>query len=446
MTSAQRSAPRARAARAVTAEPAVAAPGDGRERLLRAMVLAAAQHGFAKASVARVLELSGASRSTFYGYFPNREECFLAAQREAAKRALRCVGADGESAVRLSVALEEALVRAAENPAAARLLLIETPGAAPAARAQSERFLARVEAAIETSIRPPHTPQLPASALLDGVAGVISARLLNDRGESLPSLKDELLRWGSSYVSSPWERRLSEGEWMRLGRALPPAEPGRGADVSLLPRGRSALEPAAGAASRRRRIVVATAQVVARKGFAASTVAEIVAAARVPRSAFYSQFSGKEAAFLAVQEEVLRETMAAAATKFVVGGSWQERVWNGLEALVYYVAERPDLARAGILEVAAAGTPAISRLHESALAFTLFLEEGFRLHPPLTDSRVLSEAIAFAIQGQMRRVVRNLGAGRLPEALPLCCHLALAPFIGPRASLELVSRKAEAAA
>lgn len=425
--------------------PGVAAPGSGRERLLAAMVRAVAQHGYVGASVSRVVELAGTSRAVFYEHFSNREDCFLAAQQEAAERALRCLGAEGTPRVRPAAALEDVLVRAAENPASSQVLLVETAGASPAARVQHEAFIGRVEGVIDRALDSRSAPQLTTSSLLDGVAGVIAIRLLQDEGDTLPGLARDLLAWGRAYAMPAGEDRLSREEWNLLGRSLTPAEPGREADMSLLPRGRSALDSAAGAASRRRRIVVATAQAAARKGFASLTVADIVAAARVPRSAFYSQFPGKQGAFLAVQEDVLREAMAATAARFALGSSWPERLWNGLEGLLYYLAERPDLAFAGFVEVQSAGTAAILRSHQNCLAFTLFLEQGFRQRQrPEPRQRVCSEAIAFAIQGIVRRALLCDGAGGLPELLPQCSHLALAPFIGARQSLEFVTEKARA--
>jgi AcrR family transcriptional regulator len=405
------------------------------------MAQAVARDGYAGASVTRVIELAGVSRATFYEHFDNREDCLLTAQRGAAERARRCIGAEDGRRVRLSAAIEDILVRAAENPAAAQLLLIAAPGATKAVRHQSERFLAAIEAVIDDSLEARPAPQLPAASLLDGIAGVIATRLLQGDGDTLPCLSRDLLAWSRAYRLPAGERRLSQAEWTALGRSLAPAEPAREADLSLLPRGRSALDPAAGAALRRRRIVAATAQLVSRKGFAGLTVADITAAARVPRSGFYAQFAGKEDAFLAVQDEFLHEAIGAAASRFALGSSWPERVWNGLEGLLYYIAERPDLAHAGIVEMHSAGPRASLRSSETCLAFTLFLEEGFRrLGGPEGDARPCGEAIAFAIQGAMRRAILAAGPGRLPELLPLCSHIALAPFIGPGRSLELVER------
>ena len=56
-----------------------------RERLVEAMTVVAARHGYAEASVARVVKQAGMSRATFYDHFENRDDCFLAAFRRAAE-------------------------------------------------------------------------------------------------------------------------------------------------------------------------------------------------------------------------------------------------------------------------------------------------------------------------------------------------------------------------
>jgi AcrR family transcriptional regulator len=452
MTSAPLSRPIAQARNTATAEadetktlsrPSVTAPGSSRERLLEAMVRAVARHGHAGASVSRVVELAGASRATFYEHFSNREECFLAAQRSVAERALGFIEVAGNSDVRLSAALEEVLVRAVENPGATRLLLVECPGSSSAARSEHERFLATVERRIDACLRPDRALQIAVGPLLDGVLGMIAMRLLHGEAATLPRLARGLIVWASSYRLAPGEHRLTERNWVELGRSIPPAEFGKREDVALLPRGRSAATSAETAAIRRERIIDATARIVAEKGFAALTVAEVVAAARVPRNAFYAQFDGKQSAFLAAQNLILRDAMGAAAAEFVLGENWPDRVWRGLKGLLYYIAERPDLARVSVLEAQAAGEEAVLRSQSGCTAFTLFLEEGYRQDPRGAFlPSVTSGAVAFAIQGMMRRTLLRGRADRLPELLPHCAHLALAPFIGPQRSLEFVTVKA----
>jgi AcrR family transcriptional regulator len=453
VTSGRHSKPIAAAASASGAEPIgtqalqhpdLAAPGSVRERLLDATVRVAGRRGYAGASVSQIAELAGTPRATFYEHFSNREESFLAAQRGVAERALRCIGAEGSTRVRLPGVLEDVLVRAAENPASARLLLIEGAGASKAARSEHARFLATAEGTIDASLQSGQALQITGAALLDGITGTIAMRLLGGKTATLPGSAAGLLAWARSYRLGPGESRLAEREWTALGRAMAPAEPDQSREVTLLPRGRSALGLADTAEQRCDRIVEATAKVVARRGFAALTVADLVAAARVPRSAFYAQFDGKQAAFLAAQERVLREAMGAAAAEFVLGESWQERVWKGLRALLYHMGERPHLARLCVLEAEAAGEEAVLRSHATCMAFTLFVEEGYRQDPRGASlPAVCSGAIAFAIQGAIRRALLRKGADRLPELLPQCAHLALAPFIGASRALDFVTGMAE---
>src|SRR5450755_2520420 len=76
---------------------------------------------------------------------------------------------------------------------------------------------------------------------------------------------------------------------------LPPLE--------RLPSGRHRLTREAVVESQRGRLVYAIAQVVAEKGYAAATVADVVDRASVSRSTFYDQFPDKETCFLAAFNE-----------------------------------------------------------------------------------------------------------------------------------------------
>ena len=76
-----------------------------------------------------------------------------------------------------------------------------------------------------------------------------------------------------------------------------------------LPRGRHKLSPEVVRTSQRERIVRAMVELVAEHGYAATTVPNVVAAARVSRNAFYEHFTDKTDCFLAVCDEVTRELL-----------------------------------------------------------------------------------------------------------------------------------------
>ncbi|MGA8015766.1 MAG: helix-turn-helix domain-containing protein, partial [Candidatus Dormiibacterota bacterium] len=70
-----------------------------------------------------------------------------------------------------------------------------------------------------------------------------------------------------------------------------------------LPRGRSRLPEALVQRDQRERILRSMVETVAEQGYAAATVGEVVARARVSRSSFYAQFSDKEDCFVTASAE-----------------------------------------------------------------------------------------------------------------------------------------------
>src|SRR5882757_7019395 len=69
-----------------------------------------------------------------------------------------------------------------------------------------------------------------------------------------------------------------------------------------LPRGRHALAPEEVVADQRRRLIEAVPRVVAKHGYEAMSVADIVKAAAVSRNAFYNNFGDKQECFAAAHE------------------------------------------------------------------------------------------------------------------------------------------------
>ena len=57
-----------------------------RERLIAAMLKAAAELGYRETNVQDVIDRAGVSRPTFYEHFANKEDCFLAAFDASARR------------------------------------------------------------------------------------------------------------------------------------------------------------------------------------------------------------------------------------------------------------------------------------------------------------------------------------------------------------------------
>jgi AcrR family transcriptional regulator len=172
------------------------------------------------------------------------------------------------------------------------------------------------------------------------------------------------------------------------------------------------------------------------------TVGDVVATAGVTREAFYAQFRGKGDAFLAVQAFGLERSVSLTAGRFFGSDSWRDRVWGGLEAMLSYVAGQRDLVFVDLVESFAAGPAAIRRSFENRMAYTLFLEDGYRQRLEAEAlPRICSEAIAGAIHELMRRQVVAGRTERMLEILPQVVYVTLAPFAGPEAALRLIEER-----
>lgn len=128
-----------------------------------------------------------------------------------------------------------------------------------------------------------------------------------------------------------------------------------------LPRGRHRLTPAEVADSQRQRILVAAIQSIGERGYHVTTVADIVAAAKVSRTTFYQQFLDKEACFIAAYgygldrlEETVRATLSRQEAR-IAQADWRARTAAELSAYLDALAAEPALARCLHVEVLAAG-------------------------------------------------------------------------------------------
>jgi AcrR family transcriptional regulator len=419
------------------------------------MTQVAARHGYREASVARVVEQAGVSRATFYEHFADKEGCFLAAFERGASRmelAIPQIEAEYSPALRAAQLLEDLLDSIVGDPAAARVLLVEALAGGPAVRQAHQRFMQAVEATFERWLDGPgengYRLDIPGRAIMEGVSGILIIRSFRGEAASVGELRDGLLAWLYAYSVPEERQRTTPARWSQLGAAVAAAAPGTAfaaveQPVARLPRGRNAAAPEVVAAEHRARILEAVAELARTKGFETMTVADIVKRGAITREAFYTLFRSKEDAFLAAQTVGLQESIALTAARFFGGAeTWPLRVWEGLEGLLGFVATRPDLVYLDVIESFAVGTAAIRRSFDNRMAYTLFLEDGYRQRPAAERlPRLCSEAVVGAILGLMRWRILESRTEQMLELLPQAAYLALAPFIGPTAAVRLVEAK-----
>jgi AcrR family transcriptional regulator len=135
-------------------------------------------------------------------------------------------------------------------------------------------------------------------------------------------------------------------------------------EVEQLPRGRHRLTRAAVEHSQRERLLLAMTQSVAERGYARTTVADVLRRARVSRETFYEQFRNKEDCFLAAYDaaaSIVAEAMTGALGPADLPAGVEARLERLLSRYLATLAAEPAVARAFLVEVYAAGPAALAR-------------------------------------------------------------------------------------
>jgi AcrR family transcriptional regulator len=200
----------------------------------------------------------------------------------------------------------------------------------------------------------------------------------------------------------------------------------------------------AGSETRRRMILEAMVRVVGRKGYKATSVADVIEEADVSRTTFYKHFEDKHECFLAAYDLLTEQVLERVIANCDGEQAWVERVRVGLATIVEMFALDPELARTAIVEVAAAGADARQRHWNAIVRFTEFLADGEELAGGAELPENISLMAAGAVSGLIFDELLTGRAERLPQLLPDLLFALLVPYIGPGAATEEM-RKAAAA-
>ena len=160
-----------------------------RMRILSSMVAVACDQGPQAVTVARVVEHAGVSRKTFYDFFDDTSDCLIEALERIvaviAQRAREGHGSERPWVDRVRGSLLAILEFFDEEPALARLCVIDSAAVGPAVLVRRRALLDRLAAEVDEGREVARSEPLPLAAqgVVGGVFAVIHARLLKaDQG------------------------------------------------------------------------------------------------------------------------------------------------------------------------------------------------------------------------------------------------------------------------
>jgi AcrR family transcriptional regulator len=172
-----------------------------RGRLLDAVVEVIAEEGYLDTTVHKVLTRAGISRRTFYEIFTDKEDCFLAAYREAADHVTKLVrSACRDSATperRIEIGLRTMLEFVEREPKVARACVVEAMAAGEKARKRRAKTMTRltgvVADALEERCESRDEALLRARMLTGGVHEMVYDSLARGKAKGISELVEEVV-------------------------------------------------------------------------------------------------------------------------------------------------------------------------------------------------------------------------------------------------------------
>ena len=182
----------------------------------------------------------------------------------------------------------------------------------------------------------------------------------------------------------------------------------------------------------RERMLLAMTQAVAEKGYAATTVADVVRIAGVSRRTYYEQFGDKQDCFLEAYRAGAGLVMAELieALRDFPDEDWRARVGFGMQTFTEVLAREPAFARVFFVDVLGAGPEAVAERRQAfdlfANGWRLLADRAERQDPAIRHTpELVLHALVGAIAEVVLRQILSDGAETLPELAPALTELSV---------------------
>jgi AcrR family transcriptional regulator len=196
--------------------------------------------------------------------------------------------------------------------------------------------------------------------------------------------------------------------------------------------------------SERERILRAISELCAERGYAETTVEEVIERSGVSPEAFDGLFPDKEQCAKAAVDAILAEVMAVVSANYSADRSQRDSYLVAIMAILELLAARPGFAYVSFICARQMAPTSLGEgLETGARILSAMLE---RLRDESEVAAGQASAARAALGGAEAVVRREVVAGRigdLPRYLPDFIYAATIPFLGQDEALRLVRRASE---
>jgi AcrR family transcriptional regulator len=174
--------------------------------MIAAVVELTAERGYDATQIADIVRVARVARKTLYDNFDGKEDLFLAAFDLSMNQATEAVEAACEAAGedwmrRIEAGLAAFLGYVADNPATARMCMVEALSATPSASARYDAAMRSFVELLEADVPPDaDLPSTVEETLVGGVAWILHQQIRRGEAERAMELLPEL----SEFVLSPY--------------------------------------------------------------------------------------------------------------------------------------------------------------------------------------------------------------------------------------------------
>jgi AcrR family transcriptional regulator len=169
----------------------------------------------------------------------------------------------------------------------------------------------------------------------------------------------------------------------------------------------------------RQRLLEGMARAVAAKGYADTTIADIVSEAAVSRRTFYEHFATKADCLIALYEAASFNALKVLRGAIDPAHAWQIQVGHAMSAYLACLSQNPALMRTLFIEILAlgpAGLAARRRVNQHIASFMLDVvntgRDGAKAEPPLSSDMAM--AVVGGINELVLQVIEQDRVAELP--------------------------------
>ncbi|MEW6704771.1 MAG: TetR/AcrR family transcriptional regulator [Pseudomonadota bacterium] len=186
------------------------------------------------------------------------------------------------------------------------------------------------------------------------------------------------------------------------------------------------------ATDHRRRLLDAMSEVVARKGYADTTIADIAAQARVSKRTFYEHFAGKAECLFALYQAASEQAMQVLRQALDPARDWHQQAEHALAAYFATLACNPPLLRTLFIEILHLGPEGLRVRRRVNLEIAEFIVRvaGERAGNRLPLLRTMAMAIVGGINELVLQAIEQDAVDRLAELSAPAAHLVRAVIDG----------------